>query len=102
MKYSYMTIGKDITEITYSKSYNINGIRCIDVCIETATQNDLVNVIVQMPFALVKKSYGMDNVTIQNWINFIKKNYTLINEMSIRNEEEEVKRCHKFSGTKGI
>ena len=92
MLYPYMTIGNDITEITYSKAYKLNGIRCIDVCVEVATENDLVNVIVQMPFCRVKKSYGMDSNTINIWINFIKKNYTLINEMSMRNEKQEEKK----------
>ena len=92
MLYPYMTIGNDITEITYSKAYKLNGIRCIDVCVEVATENDLVNVIVQMPFCKVKKSYGMDNDTLLKWINFIKKNYTLINELSITNETKENKK----------
>lgn len=32
MLYPYMTIGNDITEITYSKAYKLNGIRCICMC----------------------------------------------------------------------
>ena len=86
MIYPYMTIGEDETEITYSKPYMFRGVRCIDVCVETATDSDLINIVVQMPFVNIKSVYGMDNNTVNRWVSFIKKNYTLINEMSLRNE----------------
>lgn len=62
-------------------------LRC--VCVETATENDLIYIIVQMPFCNIKKTYGMDSDTMAKWVNFIKKNYTLIDELSRINEKKE-------------
>mgnify|MGYP003299254097 CR=1 FL=1 len=88
MLYPYMTIGEDEIEVTYGKAYMHKGVRCIDVCVERATENDLINVIVSMPFVRVKQSYGMSNMEINSWVSFIKKNYTLISEMSLREEKK--------------
>lgn len=95
MYYPYVTIGRD-TEVTYSKSYMHKGIRCIDVCVERATENDLVNITVWMPFVIVKDSYGMSETEKNKWIEFIKKNFTLISEISYREELIEPRERKKY------
>lgn len=94
MIYPYMSILAYNTEVTYGKSYTLRGVRCIDVFVERATKDSLINVMVQMPFCKIKESSGMSDQEIAYWVDFIKRNYSLIQEFSIR-EEAKIKKQHK-------
>ena len=92
MMYPYMTLG-DNTKITYSDAYYFNGLRCVDVFIERPTDDSLINVNIQMPFCKIKDSFGMSKKEIQYWIQFTQKNFTLIQEFSMRKNREVEETC---------
>lgn len=84
MRNHYMTIGNNEATITYSNMYKLDTINCVDICIERATKDDLIHVIIQMPFCNIKETYGMGDNEISYWLNFSKKNYSFIQELAYR------------------
>jgi hypothetical protein len=92
MLYSYITLDNDRTEITYGKPYTENGLLCINVEVETATDNSFISVDLKMPYATVIERVGMTDEQVNYWTEFIKRHYKVIQKFALREIEREKRR----------
>lgn len=94
---------RGISYIAYSDAYVFNNVRCIDVVVVTYTGTDFLKLKIQMPFCTIKDIYGMSKEQIDEWTDFAKAHFGLIQKLSYKNEQKKhknKKKKHKDKNSK--